>query len=133
MKHSIIIKKIHTLCLNDFKNYLVDNDWNYEIKLDATEEITHDNPFIAVSYMPLTTTQRYLSTGSFNHQGYVSFEIYEKNPTRYMIILDLIINYFKDSEIDGLRYTERLSSDRPGRENAGDLFYGFIDFKACLI
>ena len=133
MKHSVIIKKIHTLCLNDFKEYLVVNGWEHEIKLDATEEITHDNPFLSVSYIPLTTTQRYLSKGSYNYQGYVSFEIYEKNPTRFMFILDLIVSFFKDNDIDGLRYTERMSLINPERENAGDLFYGFIDFKACII
>lgn len=132
MKHSIIIKKIHTLFLNDFKDYLADNNWTHEIRLDSTQEITNDNPFITLTYIPFATTQKYLSKGSYNYTGYLRVGIYEKNPTKNMILTDLIVEYLKDNDIDGLRYSEKMLSGAD-RSNPGDLFFNFIDFKVCVI
>jgi hypothetical protein len=127
MKHGTIIKKINELFLNS---------WTVsKLRLDSSEEVKDKTPYISLNYQPKSTKQKFLSYDpqTFKNSGYLRIFIYETNPTTSMILLDEVIEFLKDKELNGLKFTELEGIGSPTREKQNELYSSFIDFEACLI
>jgi len=132
MRHGDIIKKVNNIFLNEFKDFII-GKWVGNIRLDSTEEVKDKKPYVSINYMPESSDQRFLYPGDYNLQGTLRVYFYEQNPTKSMELLDIILEFLKNKTKEELIFTELPGLGSPFRNNAGDLYVSFIDFKACLI
>jgi hypothetical protein len=126
MKHGTIIKKINEL----FSTWTTS-----KVHLDSSEEVKHKDPYISIQYEPSFGEQKYLGNNprAFKYSGTLRIYIYEKNQTKNLVLMDSVINYLKNKELNGIKFTELEGLGNPKRDNANELYVSFVDFEACLI
>jgi hypothetical protein len=124
MKHGKIIKKINEYFLSFTLS---------KVHFDSSDEVKHNDSYISLSYIPNGPKRVFLSDddAAFDNTGTLRIFVFEKNPTRSMILLDDVYFFIRSLPRDKLRFTSLDVMGSPIRNDAGNLFISFIDFEVC--